>query len=175
MKSTILTIFTAILLLGLSTTPLQAQQLPDPGDWTFEIGIIPLGDQPIEFSHVRLRTFRSTDTAYRLGANFRLMSESLPNDERETNIEFMVAPGIERHFYQDDRISAYYGAEIGIRYASSNEELNAAFNALAGVDVHFLDRLYSGIEIGYGLNFNNDGDIYMGTLTFPAYRLGFRF
>jgi len=174
MKASLTTFLACTLLLLLTTTHAQSQNLPEPGNWTFEIGLIPLGDQPVEFSHFRLRTFRSNDVAYRLGADFRMMSQELPNGDRETHIDFMVAPGIEKHFYQSDRISAYYGAEIGVRYRSADEQLDAALNAIAGVDIHFLSRLYTGVEIGYGFHFNNDGDFGLGTLVFPAYRLGIR-
>lgn len=151
----------------------QAQVLPEPESWTFEVGVNPLADEPVFIDRIRVRNFDSHDVAYRLGADLRLISTVQPDDSRHSDFRVAVAPGIEWHALQYERISAYYGAEAVVRYNSAGSRFGVDLNALAGVDVHFLERFYAGAEVGYGLQTDLSGvDVLLGGFAFPGYRVG---
>ena len=182
----------------------HSQELPTADDRTFEITIAPFEGSPVSFNQFRLRSFQSTDTAWRLRADIDYESRRTGENQRRSRLDLEVAPGIEWHAFQLDRISAYYGAELGLRYRTSRDEISAEIvnrnnnpagffgvdlNALAGLDLHFLQRLYTGVEVGYGIRFTNyldqqvnDQDVEVDrrdldirTMAQPRFRLGFRF
>lgn len=151
----------------------QAQVLPEPDSWTFEVGFNPMSDNPVVFERIRVRNFDEQQVAYRMGADIRILSSVQPDDTRHTDLRLAVAPGIEWHVIQYERISAYYGAEAVIRYASPDNRFGVDLNALAGVDVHFLERFYAGAEVGYGLHTDWSGvDFLLTGFAFPGYRVG---
>ncbi len=181
-----------------------AQELPDAGDRTFEVTVAPFDGSPVSFGEFRLRSFQSTDSAFRLRADVDYESRRTGENQRRSRLMLEVAPGIEWHAFQYDRLSVYYGAELGLRYRTSRDQISADItnrnnnpagffgvdlNALAGLDLHFLQRLYTGVEVGYGIRFTNyldqeindqdvevnRRDLDIGTFAQPRFRLGFRF
>ncbi len=183
---------------------IQAQQLPAAGDRTFEIGITPLGNNPVNFDQFRLRSFQNSDTAYRLRVDIYYESERTGEHRRDSRFDIELAPGIEWHALQQDPLSVYYGAEVGLRYRTSRQQVseditnintnpNGFFgvdvNALVGFDLHFLQYLYTGAEVGYGIRFTNyldqevnDQDVevdardfYLRRIAYPRIRLGMKF
>lgn len=181
----------------------DAQNLPSSGDKTIELMIAPFSSSPISFNEFRFRMFRSQDMALRARGDIYYTSDRMDEDNKDTEFYIALAPGIEWHVLQDERYSVYYGAELELALRTSrqhrgdetNKNMNGddyfgfALNALAGIDFHFLERLYTGIELGYGLSFrsyrdaevngnvieNDASDFYLGRFASSRFRLGFRF
>ncbi|MDI6401943.1 hypothetical protein QLX67_08050 [Balneolaceae bacterium ANBcel3] len=185
-----------------------AQQLPTAGTKTFEITMSPMANVPVTFNEVRFRSFRSHDSALRLRTSLYYESDRFDENTRDTWFQMEIAPGKEWHFLQNERISAYYGAEIPIQYATSRQHREDAagntwtnknnqggeffgigLSAVAGLDVHFLDFLYGGVEVYYMLvfrsgldgevnnvTFDNDGrELVFGTAQLGRFRFGIKF
>lgn len=198
-----LLISTLVLLFLWNHNPAVAQDVAGSGDRTFEIGVTPFSGNPISFNQFRLRTFPDDNTAYRVRGAITYQSDREDEDFRTSSFQLNVAPGIEQHFFSYNRISLYYGAELPISYRTTRREredetdknydgegfFGIGLNAITGMDMHFLQRLYTGIEVGYGLNYRSfldaeiggeDIDIdrstfTLGTFAFPNFRLGIRF
>lgn len=196
-------ILTFVLLLLCNLNTASAQDVAGSGDRTFEIGVTPFSDNPVSFNQFRLRTFPDDNTAYRTRGAITYQSDREDEDRRTSNFQLNLAPGIEWHFFSHDRISVYYGAELPISYRTTRRErddetdrnydgngfFGLGLNAITGMDMHFLQRLYTGIEVGYGLNYRSyldaeiggeDVDIdratfTLGTFAFPNFRFGIRF
>lgn len=193
-----------LVFISLNTTHLSAQNLPSDNDKTFEVMVSPFSSSPIAFDQLRFRAFQSSDMAYRLRGNLGYDSSRAGENQRSSQFQIEVAPGVEWHAFQYNRISMYYGGELRLMYATTRNQVNEdrtdrntnssgffgiGVNALVGLDVHFLQRLYTGMEVGYGLqmvNFldaevagetvsNDRRDISLGTFYYPRLRLGVRF
>ena len=100
-----------------------------------------------------------------------LNNEELKDKDRFYNL--VLKPGIERHFSGTDKLSPYVGAEALIGYglySNSSEYQDAndveatkitngfftlGAGVFAGVDYYFVESLYLGVEIGYGMTYVN--------------------
>lgn len=181
----------------------SAQQIAESGDRTFEVGVTPFSSSPVSFNQLRLRSFQSDDTAYRIRGFVNYQSERQNEDRRDSRVDINAAPGMEWHFFNYENISLYYGAELPLSFRTSrsfrgdetwrNTNPNGFFgigvSALAGMDLHFLQRLYTGVEVNYGLNFRTYFDQEVGDQTqdvdanqltlgpnaYPNFRFGIRF
>ena len=72
---------------------------------------------------------------------------------------------------------------------NGGEHFGIGINALAGLDIHFLQRLYTGLEVGYGFDVRSSLDeerngntierdgrqVVLGSFFYPRFRLGIRF
>ncbi len=185
-----------------------AQELPSSGTRTFEILVSPMANNPVTFNEVRVRTFRSHDSALRLRADIFYESERADETTRDTWFDISLAPGKEWHVMQSGRFSGFYGAEIPLRYATSRqhredaqgnsftnknnqggEHFGIGVSAFAGLDAHFLDMLYAGVEVHYmvlyrdyldgevnNTTFDNDArDLVFGSTPVGRFRLGIAF
>lgn len=137
---------------------------------------------------VRMRFFQSESMAYRLNAllNFRNENEitqdadnTLGDEElrrKETDFDFFVMPGFEKHFASSKRLSPYIGAEAIIGFRTSIEKDQTQFGgdvievktkngnlddgivigagAVAGVDFYVAKKLYLGLELNYSLTYS---------------------
>jgi len=187
----------------ISTQDTEAQELPSSGDRTFEITVSPFSGSPVSFTNFRLRQFQSADNALRLRANMSYTSERMDDDNRDSQFSLLLAPGMEWHAFQQDRISIFYGVELPINYLTSrehredytnkntngNEHFGIGLNGLVGMDVHFLQRLYAGFEVSYGFayrsyldgeymdqDFDNDSsEFVLSSSAVSQFRFGFRF
>lgn len=118
---------------------------------------------------------------------------------------FAISGGIEKHFTGAERLSTYVGADllIGMSRISSSYEgpgkielSNSGFGiglrGLTGFDYYFIPKVYLGMELGYGLSYNNYGvvkatggglsdgkdkssNFELSPFISPSLRLGFRF
>ncbi|MEX0686727.1 MAG: hypothetical protein WD267_03500 [Balneolales bacterium] len=192
-----------VTMLSISTN-VTAQNLPSEGDRTFEIMISPFSSSPISFNQFRLRQFRGSDSAYRLRGDIDYESNRLGENRKDSEFYIQLAPGIEWHAFQYDRLSMYYGGELDLSFNTSRNQINEdrtdkninstgffglGINGIIGLDIHFLQRLYTGLEVGYGLQMynyldgevdgntieNNMRDIYLGRFSSSRFRLGVRF
>ncbi|MEX1122264.1 MAG: hypothetical protein WED82_09035 [Balneolales bacterium] len=184
----------------LSINNAAAQNLPSENDKTFEVMVSPFSSSPISFEQFRFRTFQSSDKAYRLRGDINYDSSRQSENQSDSEFEFTIAPGIEWHAFRYDRISLYYGGELMLNYETNRTQVSedrtdkegsfgVGLNAIAGLDVHFLQRLYTGMEVGYGLQMrsfldseiagntveNDRREISLGTFYLPRFRFGVTF
>lgn len=181
----------------------EAQMLPASEDRTFEITMSPFAANPVSFTEFKMRMFQSEDMALRVRADLNYSSNRVDEDERSSQFYIMVAPGVEYHTLQSERLSVYYGGELGLQFRTSrvhmddvtnknvnnNDLFGIGVNAFAGLDIYFLERLYTGVEVGYGLTFIsyldaeiNDNvmdddrrDITLNRNLNPRFRFGIKF
>ena len=181
----------------------DAQSLPESGDKTFEITTSPFSASPISFNELRLRTFQSEDRALRLRGLIEYARDRFNEDNYDTEFFISLAPGMEWHSAQHERISLYYGAELPISYRTTREHrdnvtnknvsggefFGLGLNAIAGVDLHFLNSFYAGVEVRYGIQYrsgldaevsgetlqNDSSDFTFTNSAIPRFRLGVKF
>ena len=77
-------------------------------------------------------------------------------------------PGFEYHFKGNDRISPYLGMDLGVGFMSNKQNYSSTtnsspdqyflfgFNFVTGVDIFLYRGLYTGVEIGLGMNNMNE-------------------
>ena len=169
---TILTIFTCNLV--------NAQK-QDEGNYTIEMELAPLGSEPLKINSIRLRKFTSDNTALRLstfigGKRTPSINSAGGVDLKSvsSNVDFSIRPGIEKHFDGTSKLSPYIGTELFLGLGSNNQSSESAWgsseimttktksrtssaglNIVCGADYYFSDKIYLGIEMGYG--FLRDG------------------
>ncbi len=96
-----------------------------------------------------------------------------------TSFSILLTPGIERHFSATKRLSPYVGAQALAGYSTTvikrevqdnNEVYNltkknnpgrvrVGLGVFAGIDYYFIKKIYLGIELGYGIEY----DKYLNT------------
>ena len=169
--------------LTLSTSMFAQKQVA--GSQTVELEFAPLGSEPFKVNSLRYRYFKSENTAYRMSLFLGGKSTSTLGDtiggaaqtkDKNSNFDFALKPGIEKHFVGTDKLSPYYGAELflGIKKTKNNDEENwtadnkqigstttktpktsMGLNVLMGADYYISSNLYLGAELGFG--FLKDG------------------
>jgi hypothetical protein len=150
------------------------------GAQTVELEFAPLGSEPLKINSLRYRYFKTENTAYRLSLFLGGKSKATLGDttggvaqtkSRNSNFDFSIKPGIEKHFSGTAKLSPYYGGELffGLKNTKDNAESNwtsdkqkietkttktskASFglNVLMGTDFYATEHLYLGAEIGFG-------------------------
>jgi hypothetical protein len=186
----ILTLLVGIAAISVS----QAQDFkPAGGEKNLEVQFAPLGGSPISIGGIRYRQFNSANSALRATAFLGYSSKSkVTQDEdntngntakelkdRDTQFDFAIRPGIEKHFDGTDRLSPYVGAEldIAIRTTSTTKERQQGseikkdkrtgkdgftrfgVNGVAGFDYYFAKHVYVGAELGVGLGIKSPSKI----------------
>lgn len=170
---------TLFLVLFLSFS-LSAQK-QETGSFTVELEFSPLGSEPLKINSIRTRYFLSETIALRtsvFAGGKRNASKSYNNDSSlifvntNGNFDFSIRPGIERHFDITNRLSSYVGGEFYYGYNSTRNRVQSpnsnnsimttlqigasssvGFNMLSGTDFYFSDKIYMGIELGFGFLF----------------------
>lgn len=119
------------------------------------------------YNHVDI--FQHSNPAYRL----------LELRSKNTSFSILLTPGIERHFSATKRLSPYVGAQALAGYSTSTEKreiqdnnevynvtnknnpgrVRAGVGVFAGIDYYFIKKMYLGIELGYGIEY----DKYLNT------------
>ena len=155
------------------------------GSQTIELEFAPLGSEPFKLNSLRYRHFLKENTAFRMGLFLGGKSTSTLGDtiggatqtkDNNSNFDFSLKPGIEKHFVGTDKLSPYYGAELflGIKNTKNNNEENwsadkkqigttttkttkssIGLNVVMGADYYISGNLYLGAELGFG--FLKDG------------------
>jgi hypothetical protein len=176
-------ILTTLALLTFSLSIFGQKQ--DIGDIPIEVEFSPLGANPLKISNLRTRYFKSNNFAYRMGffvGGSRKPSFTETNNvtlvNRATNFNFNIRPGFEKHFEGTKRLSPYIGSELSYSYnnditatesiwTSNNNQIktqknrssNSIFgiNVLTGADFYISDKIFLGIEIGFGIQYDGRG------------------
>ena len=170
-----------ITILTIFTCNLVSAQKQDNGNYTIEMELAPLGSEPLKINSIRLRKFTSDNTALRLSTFIggkRTPSINSAGDvdlkSVSSNVDFSIRPGIEKHFDGTSKLSPYIGTELFLGLGSTNQSSesvwgsnqimttktksrtsSAGLNVVCGADYYFSDKIYIGIEMGYG--FLRDG------------------
>ena len=137
-----------------------------------ELNIIPFSSNPINMPYLRVRGFLKDNHAIRFGVSVSGRTENGSNDSEGKTFSYSLRPGYEYHFKGNRRLSPYIGADI--EYSSKKSEYHSTesgnvditgvintsgeeqgfkrfgVNALAGVDIYLIKRLYIGFELGFG-------------------------
>jgi len=139
----------------------------------------------LQNSLIKYRKFTTETSVLRLSANVSYGSnvkitqqedqfpDALELKRKRRNYGLTLLPGIEKHFTGTDRLSPYIGAEalIGYHLYSDKREYQdikdvetvkttdgiflLGVGVLAGVDYYIAESLYLGIELKYGMTYNN--------------------
>jgi hypothetical protein len=170
-----------ITILTIFTCNLVSAQKQDNGNYTIEMELAPLGSEPLKINSIRLRKFTSDNTALRLstfigGKRTPSINSAGGVDLKSvsSNVDFSIRPGIEKHFDGTSKLSPYIGTELFLGLGSTNQSSesvwgsnqimttktksrtsSAGLNVVCGADYYFSDKIYLGIEMGYG--FLRDG------------------
>ncbi|KAA3439975.1 outer membrane beta-barrel protein [Rufibacter hautae] len=131
-------------------------------------------------NQLRGRYFLAPNTALRASFILDVQNQTADDDFSRTSTLFVLAPGIEKHFAGTDRLSPYVGAEISFAKFFASEEAdnyeieggwsngNSVTNrnyfgfglgAVAGADYYFAQHVYLGVEFGFGLQYQAEGDV----------------
>jgi hypothetical protein len=156
-------------------------QKQETGSITLELEFSPLGSEPLKINSLRGRYFLNETIALRtsvFAGGKRNASKSYNSDSSLTfvntngNFDFSIRPGIERHFDISNRLSSYVGGEFYYGYNSTRNAVQSpnsnnsvmttyqiggassfGLNVLSGTDFYFSDKIYMGIELGFGFLF----------------------
>jgi hypothetical protein len=172
LKITFLTIF------SMSSFVFSQKQVG--GAHTIEMECSPLGSEPLKIGALRYRYFQSDNMAYRMSLFVGGKSSTTLGDttggaaqtrSRNSNLDFAIKPGIEKHFAGTSRLSPYFGGELffGVKSTRDNAQSNwiadskkietkttktsktsLGLNVLMGTDFYATEHLYLGAEIGFG-------------------------
>jgi hypothetical protein len=156
-------------------------QKQEKDNLTIEMELSPLGSEPLKINGIRMRKFISDNTALRMSVFLggkRTPSTTTSGNVDLTNIssnlDFSLRPGYEKHFDGTSKLSPYVGAELffGVGTTNSTSEnlwgsdqimttknlgrqMSLGLNIVSGTDFYFSDKVYLGIEMGFG--FLRDG------------------
>ena len=106
MKKVLITVI-SLLLAFCFNEQADAQNLPGGGDRTFEITTSPFSENPVSFNEVRLRMFQSQDRALRIRGSINYLSERTSEEDRDSELRIALAPGMEWHVLQHERVSVF--------------------------------------------------------------------
>jgi opacity protein-like surface antigen len=176
---------TKITILALLISAVSFSQKQDAGDIPIELEFAPLGASPLKIASLRARYFKSDDIAFRMSLYLGGSSKptySKPNDvelvSKTSDFNFVLRPGIEKHFEGTDNLSPYIGGELSYGYkrnssytesnwSSNSSEIKAknsvdskstfGMNVLTGADYYITDKIYLGVELGFGFQYEGRG------------------
>ena len=163
-------------------------------DLTIEATLnLQVGGAPINFqiSEIRMRYFLKNNIAVRTKFAFNFLNNTdydynviTPNIPpftlKSESSNFNVALGLEKHFTGTDKLSPYFGGEVGFGLNSNslngiNTENGQYYSEggtftsqtvggnnfyaglVFGADYYFIQSIYIGAELGYGFAINNYG------------------
>jgi len=167
--------------LTIFTVNLSMAQKQEKGNYTVEMELAPLGSEPLKINSFRLRKFTTDQTALRLSAFIggkRTPSVNTIGEielkDLNSSFDFTLRPGFEKHFDVTNKLSPYLGTELFIGYGQTvqssesnwgasqimttkniSRNSNVGLNIVCGTDFYFSDKIYLGIEMGFG--FLRDG------------------
>lgn len=170
-------IIVACSLLGVA----NAQYKPEAGKISLEVGFIPFSanETPINSLGLKARYFLNENMAVRLNMPMEMvrtktsemggLDNKIEQVTKNSSTHFAILPGIEYHLGSWEKVSPYFGAELGIGILNSSSRISNLgfvdgdkqeikgpnsfgfnFAALAGVDWYIAQGLYVGVEFGLG-------------------------
>lgn len=181
MKKLFLTVSIFVLLgITLSTQAEENGELGmSAGDIALEVDLRPANDFPIQMNNIKARYDLGGNMIARAGFLFDIYSESDKDSNMEYSkreIDFGLYPGVEMHFPVNERVSPYFGGEVGF-FTRSTKELTEpdvgddeelinvdgrteiSLNIIGGCDVYLYEGLYIGLELGYGFTRTSFPDV----------------
>jgi hypothetical protein len=183
----------AIVLTAGVATAAQAQYRPSGGEKSLEVNFAPLGGNPVMITGIKLRSFASQESAFRIGFFVGHSSTTTITQEEDNDVDLpfpmlelesvnrsttiSVQPGIERHLAGTDRLSPYLGGFVNIGYTatSSRTEQQIALGAIATPTQDVGHRIERGGQLNLGLNAVAGFDYYIAEHLFLGTELGFGF
>ncbi|MBX2972856.1 MAG: hypothetical protein KF797_07130 [Flavobacteriales bacterium] len=168
-------LFVAALSAGVAGTA-SAQYKPAAGEKTLEVNFAPLGGTPVSIGGIKLRSFGSETTAFRVGVFLGYGSTSKVTQDEDSQAQLVelkdknstttinLQPGIEKHFAGTDRLSPYIGGvlNIGFGMTSKREESQVA-NQGVGAKITKGGSLDLGINAVAGFDYYMAEKLYLGT------------
>ena len=165
-----------LFILIFSSSLFVTAQKQEKGNLTIEMELSPLGSAPLKISSIRMRSFISDKTAIRMSTFIggkSSPSTSVQGDielkNKTSNLDFSLRPGFEKHFDGTDKLSPYIGSELFFGIGTTNQSSQSAWgtgqimttkntgrtgsiglNVVSGTDFYFADKIYLGIEMGFG-------------------------
>jgi len=161
---------------------------------TLELEFAPLGASPLKISSLRGRYFIDDIQAFRLslymGGKYTPTKEEEEGQptliSKDKTFDFVFRPGYEYHFEGTDKLSPYLGTEVYYALSTTNNSYQGAIgnevqttttkfakstlglNILAGGDYYFTDKVYLGVELGFGLTREGRGKTKVEYDNYPA-------
>lgn len=169
-------LFLLALLAG--SVSLASAQKQEAGDKSLEVNFTPLGGSPISINYIKLRSFTSSNMAYRLGIGVSYAGDKTPNGlttdgnttmfDKEMTTNITLKPGFEKHWAGTTRLSPYWGAELDLGYQMhtlKNEYENPT--QANSVETHTTKGTNGYMRIGAnlvaGADYYISSKLYMGT------------
>lgn len=171
----ILTAVTCCITLFASAQNTDDNFKPLAGDKTLEVGLNLNGGT---FGQLKLRKFTTDALAFRYSTSVAYNYNKHSEDASSYTLGISFAPGIEKHFTGNKRLSPYLGVAIPLsinrshyesdvleikgaasEYGSNGSYFSVGLNSLAGVDLYVVKNFYVGFEAGVGLSYLNYGEV----------------
>lgn len=160
----------------------QESYAPEKGDFSVEIQVAPFSNsfKTFQIDGLQGRYFFSDKSAIRFGLGFGLDSskenKSLDDDNlwgKETNSNFSINLGYEKHFFNYKRVDLYAGAGLGFNLKKNSTTTSLgndkktvtnnakgtynefAVKAFTGIDFYVYKGLYVGAELGIKIGVKN--------------------
>ena len=183
-----------ILLFSIMTCTNFFAQKQEPKNVTLELEFAPLGASPLKISSLRGRYFIDEIQAFRLslymGGKYTPTKEEEEGQptliNKDKTFDFVFRPGYEYHFEGTDKLSPYLGTEVYYALSTTNNSYQGAIgnevqttttkfakstlglNILAGGDYYFTDKVYLGVELGFGFTREGRGKTKVEYDNYPA-------
>jgi hypothetical protein len=158
------------------TYSLSVAQKQEKGNFTVEMELAPLGSEPLQINSFRMRKFTTDQTAIRLSTYIggKRTPSVIPANEVDlknvsSNFDVTLRPGLEKHFDGTKKLSPYIGTELFIGVGQMNQSTQSIWetdeimttknanrssktglNFICGTDYYFSDKIYLGVEMGFG-------------------------
>ena len=158
-------------------------QKQNQGNTTLELEFSPLGAEPIKINSIRARHFIKNNKALRMSIFLGGSSNPTNTDSGNitltnnvSNADFILRPGFEHHFSGTEKLSPFIGGEAYFGFSSNSTSSESIFNTdeimttinrqrnstyglniLAGSDFYFSEKIYVGVELGYGFLYEGAG------------------
>ncbi len=125
------------------------------------------------YGGVMVRSFMSENRANRFSADLSLF---IGEDDTEISY-FHFNWGLENHMTGSDRMSTYWGFDVGIAAFDSFDYFNLMGGLFTGFDYFIADGLYLGAETGLRLYIDSDPleIVLPGVRMNASFKLGYRF
>ncbi len=185
-------VFVIALVAGVATAT-QAQYRPAGGEKSLEVNFAPLGGNPVSISGIKLRSFSSQESAFRLGLFIGVSNSKTITQDEDTNddgeqialeladtdrsFSIAIQPGIERHLTGTDRLSPYLGGFVNIGYTSTTSitENQIELGDVGDPNLSVGSSTSRGGTLNLGLNAVAGFDYYVAEHLYLGSEIGFGF
>lgn len=156
----------------------SAQYKPAAGEHTLEVNFAPLGGSPVSIAGIKMRSFGTETSAFRLGvflgfSNTTTITQDEDNQngaslkelkDTESSFSINIQPGIEKHYAGTERLSPYIGGVLNIGYMATTSKSETQYTeSLVGEDVEKGGNLNLGLNAVAGVDYYIAHHLYLGT------------